>query len=1143
MKPVKLEIITEAKGAGFDDISNDLNKTKKELEMLINIQRQYIGNIRADLAKLKKDFAGSNDANAMKPLAASISELESELKDAEFALALLEKTMDESGESSKTLRTQIRELENDMADMTEGTEEYIRAMERLGKLRDRQGDISKQGRVLADDEKNIRATADAVAGLSGAMSAGVGIASLFGAEQEKLQQIQTRLQAVMATTIGLQQVAQTLNKDSYFSIVLLQGAKKKWAAAQALLNTQLGIGVGLSKALMVSGIGLLLAGIASLIVLYNNWKKKQDEINSLKRQFIDLETDVAKSMAKSKVEAEQLHRIASDQTKDYQLREKAISRLKSIMPEYNGHISREGILVDNSNKALKNYLVTLYKVEKAKKLIAGIEEDQGNLDAMRKKGSDSLSFWETMWIGLNRAFDPKAGDKVMDDLITKKSKQWVDGMTKLEDSIKEKNKSLEELVNDKTIFDALFGEDKKKGSTTSDKTAPENKAAEQRLAALRKIREMEISIMEEGEAKRKAQAELEFKNKLDEISREKTEREKHLKELAKAKVPVSREEVSAVTAQANEQALLAKKQYDQKIQQINRDTAENYKAIQDEIRLNFETRLNRQLADTDAYYNDLVKKAAGNAALIAQIENARVAAKQTARDSHALQQLDLEEQIALKRAAIWQKQLRLQSQMEEESLKIQLDAAKNRLKKLRDMQKTGTNAADDIAIVSAEIDELNAKLAQMPVKKFQELAGYAQQVLDGLGGFASNFDEDLGGLFDMASGAVGGIAGLASGDPRQMVQGAMQLLDVVGKVIKANKQANEEVRKFNLSLAQQAIDYSLAVIRAIKDIKSETDSIFLSNYSNTLTQGMAGYNAALEKQAELMRKLGTATVKTGVEKKKFLGITYGTRDVYSNLLKQYPDLIDKNGRLNKELAESLLQSGNLSDETKNLVQNIIKAGEAADEAMRAVESEMQNLVGSIGQDLKKVLDDAFASGTDSGVAMAEKIAEKLKDISTAKLYNAVFGSLFADLEQRMKDSYGATGDQDLTDDIDWFMSKYPQLVDSYNKGLAELQKRIKETYGADPFKDAEGRSAVNKGIAQASQESINEVSGRLTNIQGSLIVISERTVHIADMLFSIFAPLNRIADNTDRLEAIEMATLKTREVLEKMERDGINMKR
>ena len=663
----------------------------------------------------------------------------------------------------------------------------------------------------------------------------------------------------------------------------------------------------------------------------------------------------------------------------------------------------------------------------------------------------------------------------------------------------------------------------------------------QRLEALKKIKEMEIAMMAEGEEKRKAQAELEYKNKLDEIAKEKETREKHVKELAKAKVPISKEEVAAIGTQAQNEALLAKQKYEQDVQKIELETAENTKAIENELRLNFETRLNQQLADIDAYYNDLVKKAGANAALIVQIENAREQAKTNARDGFALQQMEAEQQIAMRRAELMRNNLEMQTVTKEKLLKLQVDGAKKRLAALKAMQ--NPDAANDIKALEVEIDGLNKKLKEMPTKKMQELADYAQTAFAGIGNFASNFDQDLGNLMGMAGDAVGGVAGIASGDPKAMLEGAMKLLNVAGKIIKADKEANEEIRKYNLSLAQQAIDYSLAVIRAIKDVKSGTDSLFSSNTDNTLSQGMKSYDEAMKKQTELMNQLGDATVKTGVKKKKFLGITYGHKDVFDSLLKQYPELINRDGELNKELAESIIKSGNLNEQTKALLENIISAGSAADEAMNAVNSELQNLVGSIGSELKKVLDDAFASGTDSGIEMANKIAERLKNISSDKLYNSIFGSLYADLEKRMKDSYGANGDQNITDDIDWFMKNYPQLVDKYNAGLSELQKRIKEAYGIDPFATENGRTAVQKGIAQASQDSIDEVNGRLTSISGSTLSISENTSKIVDLVFAIFAPLNRIADNTDRLEEIEKTGRKTAETLEKMERDGINIKR
>ncbi|HBG39905.1 MAG TPA: hypothetical protein DDW85_00660 [Porphyromonadaceae bacterium] len=1146
MKPVKLEFLFDDKtGKGFQSVGDNITSTKDKLNLLIGVQKSYIAEIKNTLESTKKAFSSSQNVNEVKNLSATLVETEKELKEAEVALGMLEMGMQDNGDEASTLRTRIMNLKNEMARMTEGTEEYRDAMQRLGQMQDQYGDITQQGRVLADDEKNIRATADAVAGLSGAMTAGVGIASLFGAEQEKLQQIQTRLQAVMATTIGLQQVAETLNKDSYFSIVLLGGAKKKWAAAQALLNTQLGIGVGLSKALMVSGIGVLLAGIAALVVVYDKWRKKQEEVNSIKKEFAEIEVEAAKGMAEEKVKMEQLHRVASDQAKNLELRKKAIKEIKTLMPDYNGHIDKEGVLIDNANTALKQYLVTLYKVEKAKKLIADIEQKQGTLDAMDKEGSKSLSFIETFWIGLNRSFNPKAGDKVMKDLIARNSKTWADGMEKLKSDIEAKNIEFNSLIDDKSVFDALFT-DKGGGSATTKNTV-ENQLSQQRLDALRQINEKRVELMKEGEEKRKAQAKIEYDNTLAEIAKEKAARERHVKELQKAKIPVSEEEITAIDTQSNQQAVLAKQQYDATIRQVDTETANQYKAIQNELRMNFETRLNQQLADTGAYYNELRSKARGNAALLVQINNAYLQEKKRIESEAALSEIQIAESIAMRRASIQDGQLRLATDREEILLKIQLNSAKERLAKLKELEQTGAASAGDVEQAKVQVEELSAALQKMPLQRIAEITDMIQQGLSGIGDFASAFDEDLGNLTDMISGAVGGVSnlgmGIASGNPQQIIQGSVELLQTAGKLIRANKEANEEIRKFNINLAQQAIDYSLAVIKSLKDVKSETDNLFTENYTNTLAQGMSGYSAAIDKQVELMNKLGDASVKTGVKKKKFLGITYGTRDVYSSLLATYPDLLKKDGTLNRELAETLQQSGNLNDETSNLIDNILSAADAAQEAMSQVEDVLGQLVGDLGTQLKEVLDEAFASGTDSAKEMKENVVSMMKDIATQNLFNAVFGSLFSQLESKMKESYGENGDMDITDELDWFMSNYPSLVDSYNSGLEELQKRIKEAYGLDPFAEESSRTASAKGIAQASQDSVDENNGRLTNIQMMLAKIVSIQDEYSVFIYKIFDPVNRIADNTDRLEAIEKSMSGVKEDIGKIVREGIILKR
>ena len=61
--------------------------------------------------------------------------------------------------------------------------------------------------------------------------------SLFAGENEDLQKIMVKVQSLMAITIGLQQIQQTLNKDSAFTLVTLNGLKEWW-------NNLLAVGIG-----------------------------------------------------------------------------------------------------------------------------------------------------------------------------------------------------------------------------------------------------------------------------------------------------------------------------------------------------------------------------------------------------------------------------------------------------------------------------------------------------------------------------------------------------------------------------------------------------------------------------------------------------------------------------------------------------------------------------------------------------------------------------------------------------------------------------------------------------------------------------------------------------------------------------------
>lgn len=161
------------------------------------------------------------------------NELEKEAAKREEATRQVE----ENAKAHQSLRSRIKELKDEMALYREAhgdqTEDYRRMSAELGRLTDIQGDIATQAKILSNDQAKFQGIIQGLSGLAGGFSAATGAISLFAGENENLQKVMTKVQSVMAITMGMQSVAQTLNKDSAFQLVTLNGLKEWWAGIVA----------------------------------------------------------------------------------------------------------------------------------------------------------------------------------------------------------------------------------------------------------------------------------------------------------------------------------------------------------------------------------------------------------------------------------------------------------------------------------------------------------------------------------------------------------------------------------------------------------------------------------------------------------------------------------------------------------------------------------------------------------------------------------------------------------------------------------------------------------------------------------------------------------------------------------------------
>ncbi len=256
----------------------------------VQIQKKVIADLEKQLKTIEKQIEKMPPGLAQQEVIKEAKQLKAELDAEKTALQGLEQEVKKNEKSQVSFRTQLRNAREELIRMEQaglrGTAAYAEMQQRLGELQDAYDDASAQARVLANDEKVFQGIVSTVSGLTGAFSAAQGAVGLFAGENENLQKIMLRVQSLMGITIGLQQVAETLNKDSYFSIVVLTKAKEYLAIAETKVATAMGVTTAAARVLigtLTLGLSVAITAVTIALSKYisqqKEAKKRQEDFN------------------------------------------------------------------------------------------------------------------------------------------------------------------------------------------------------------------------------------------------------------------------------------------------------------------------------------------------------------------------------------------------------------------------------------------------------------------------------------------------------------------------------------------------------------------------------------------------------------------------------------------------------------------------------------------------------------------------------------------------------------------------------------------------------------------------------------------------------------------------------------------------
>lgn len=266
---------------------DEQTKKSKELEdQMGDLAKEYVHN----KITLKGYTDATNDnAEAVRKLDKEYREKAKALKEEQEATKKSITTIEQNSKASnllegstKSAMAQIREMRNLMMEMEETGnmgDMYEQVAIKAAALQDQMGDLQQRIAILASDTANLDSAMSLGSGLAGGFNVATSAAELLGGETEGLQQAFYKVQGVLSVLNGVQEVANTLNKDSAFRVIAAAKAKQFFnsetrieAALLAKSNTAAQVSAKglkvLRLALASTGIGLLVVGIASLIAYF-----------------------------------------------------------------------------------------------------------------------------------------------------------------------------------------------------------------------------------------------------------------------------------------------------------------------------------------------------------------------------------------------------------------------------------------------------------------------------------------------------------------------------------------------------------------------------------------------------------------------------------------------------------------------------------------------------------------------------------------------------------------------------------------------------------------------------------------------------------------------------------------------------------
>ncbi len=520
-----------------------------------------------------------------------------------------------------------------------------------------------------------------------------------------------------------------------------------------------------------------------------------------------------------------------------------------------------------------------------------------------------------------------------------------------------------------------------------------------------------------------------------------------------------------------------------------------------------------------------------------------------------------------------------------EQLKIAAQKAREELQRLK---AEGKAAGNEIAVASAKVSSLEKSIKETEAKSNdgsknseakwtdlstvidtasqsfermgQEIGGVAGEVISTIGTVAGGTTQIINGVKAIGTTAKGAAGAVEKASAvLAIVSAAFQIGMKVAKLFNNDKQKDEQIKALGAEI--QDLQWQLQNAQKLQRLQFDASGAVIAQYGKevagvtkalsdaharsliTIREGESLW-AAFSRAGEESNKAFAKAIATSYKELDYTVTQALGADKFKEVARQIDNIAEQTNKLKQqqeaERSKKKSDAGAIDGYEHKIKENALKAREIIN---KATDDIMGGGAQSIAQKLGDALIEAFKKGEDGakawGATVKGIVSDIVKRMLISKLVEQPIGHIF---DKYQKEWFGSDAKFKGIDAVADSLPGLATELEVAGVGMMEALKHLSPALEgvlkiADEAEDK--RTAERKGIATASQESVDELNGRATAIQGHTYLIESHTRELKMVTNSILSEVTAIRTNTDTLHDIKKELTTVRGSISEMQVKGI----